>query len=202
VENLNTKILPQEINIEQIKNIQKKFADAAAREKSARYGGIEIHAAHGFLLSQFMTPYYNRRTDMYGGSTQNRARMALETYETIRKSVGDNFPVLIKINVTDGFEDGVSFEDVLYLCGELTKKGIDAIETSGWHTLSESTSFCKNEAERMASENETKIIMTGGNNNFDRMAEILNNTKIEYFGMARPLIKEPDLINQFEKKYK
>jgi 2,4-dienoyl-CoA reductase-like NADH-dependent reductase (Old Yellow Enzyme family) len=204
VENLNTKIIPQEISIEQIKNIQKKFAEAALRAKNAGYDGIEIHAAHGFLLSQFMTPYYNRRTDSYGGSTKNRARMSLETYETVRKSVGDDFPVLIKINVTDGFKNEVLFEDVLYLCKELTKREIDAIEISGAFSkfTSESTSFFKQDAKKIAAHNETKIIMTGGNNDFKEMTEILNNTKIEYFGMARPLIKEPDLVNRFEREYK
>jgi 2,4-dienoyl-CoA reductase-like NADH-dependent reductase (Old Yellow Enzyme family) len=202
VENLNTKIIPQEISIEQIKNIQDKFAQAALRAKNAGYDGIEIHAAHGFLLSQFMTPYYNRRTDLYGGSTQNRSRMSLEIYETIRKSVGNDFPILIKINVADGVKNEVIFEDVLYLCKELTKEGINAIEISGaWYNLPpESNSFFKNESEIIAAKNETKIIITSGHNNFDEMTEILNNTMIEYFGMARPLIKEPDLINQFKKK--
>jgi 2,4-dienoyl-CoA reductase-like NADH-dependent reductase (Old Yellow Enzyme family) len=204
VENLNTKILPQEITIAQINGIQKKFAEAALRAKDAGYDGIEIHAAHGFLLSQFMTPYYNRRKDVYGGSTQNRARMSLETYETIRKSVGDDFPILIKINVTDGFEKEVLFDDVLYLCKELTKRKIDAIEISGAFNkfAPESTSYFRKEAARIAAENETKIIMTGGNRDFNEMTGILNNTKVEYFGMARALIKEPDLVNRFEREYK
>ena len=77
VENLNTKTIPKEISTEEIKNIQNKFANGALRAKNAGYDGIEIHAAHGFLLSQFMTPYYNRRNDLYGGSTLNRARMIL-----------------------------------------------------------------------------------------------------------------------------
>jgi 2,4-dienoyl-CoA reductase-like NADH-dependent reductase (Old Yellow Enzyme family) len=139
VENLNTKTMPQEITVGQIRNIQQKFAAAAVRAKNAGYDGIEIHAAHGFLLSQFMTPHYNRRTDLYGGSAENKARISLETYEAVRKSVGNDFSVWIKINVTDGFEnevpdgvpDGVPFEDVLYLCRELTNRGIDAIEISG-----------------------------------------------------------------------
>jgi 2,4-dienoyl-CoA reductase-like NADH-dependent reductase (Old Yellow Enzyme family) len=131
VEDLNTNILPKEITVKQIKAIQKKFADAALRAKNTGYDGVEIHAAHGFLLSQFMTPYYNRRTDLYGGSVENRARMPLETYEAIRESVGTDFSVLIKINVSDGFENGVAFEDVLYLCDQLTKLKIDAIEISG-----------------------------------------------------------------------
>ncbi|MDR1074489.1 MAG: NADH:flavin oxidoreductase, partial [Treponema sp.] len=186
----------------QIKNIQEKFSEAALRAKNSGYDGVEIHAAHGFLLSQFMTPYYNRRTDLYGGSTENRARMSLETYEAIRESVGTDFPVLIKINVNDGFENGVAFEDVLYLCDALTKLNIDAIEISGAFSAfpQDSTSFFKTEAEQIAAENETKIIMTGGNGCFEEMTGILNSTKIEYFGMARPLIKEPNLINRFKEK--
>jgi 2,4-dienoyl-CoA reductase-like NADH-dependent reductase (Old Yellow Enzyme family) len=204
VENVNTKIIPQEITIEQIKTIQEKFAEAALRAKNSGYDGIELHAAHGFLLSQFMTPYYNRRTDLYGGSTKNRARMSLETYGAVRESVGSDFPILIKINVSDGFKNEVLFEDVLYLCKELTKKKIDAIEISGAFSkfTPESTSYFKKEAGRIAAENETKVIMTGGNKDFKEMTEILNNTKIEYFGIARPLIKEPDLVNQFEREYK
>jgi 2,4-dienoyl-CoA reductase-like NADH-dependent reductase (Old Yellow Enzyme family) len=199
VENKNTKIIPVEITVEQIKVIQSKFADAALRAKNAGYDGIELHAAHGFLLSQFMTPYYNRREDLYGGSVQNRSRMTLETLDLIRKTVGNDFSIWIKINVTDGFENGVSLDDVLYLCKELTKRGINAIDTSGsWSKFTqESTSFFKDEAARIAAENDTAIILTGGNKHFNEMTEILNNTKIAYFGMARPLMKEPSLITQF-----
>jgi 2,4-dienoyl-CoA reductase-like NADH-dependent reductase (Old Yellow Enzyme family) len=200
VENSNTKVLPQEITVKQIKAIQEKFAKAALRAKNAGYDGVEIHAAHGFLLSQFMTPYYNRRTDLYGGSAENRARMSLETYKAIRESVGADFPVLIKINVNDGLENGVAFDDVLYLCDALTKLKIDAVEISGAFSMfpQDSTSFFKKEAEQIAAKNETKIIMTGGNRDFEEMTSILNSTKIEYFGIARPLIKEPDLINRFK----
>jgi 2,4-dienoyl-CoA reductase-like NADH-dependent reductase (Old Yellow Enzyme family) len=125
--------------------------------------------------------------------------MSLETYQAIRESVGTDFPVLIKINVNDGFENGVAFGDVLYLCDALTKLKIDAIEISGSFNAfpQESTSYFKEEAEQIAAKNETKIIMTGGNRHFEEMTGILNSTKIEYFGIARPLIKEPDLINRF-----
>jgi 2,4-dienoyl-CoA reductase-like NADH-dependent reductase (Old Yellow Enzyme family) len=200
VENLNTKVLPKEITVKQMKAVQKKFAEAALRAKNAGYDGVEIHAAHGFLLSQFMTPYYNRRTDLYGGSAENRARMTLETCQAIRELAGTDFPVLIKINARDGIENGVAFEDVSYLCDQLTKQKIDAIEISGAFGAfpKESTSYFKKEAEQIAARNETKIIMTGGNRHFEEMTSILNSTKIEYFGLARPLITEPDLINRFK----
>jgi 2,4-dienoyl-CoA reductase-like NADH-dependent reductase (Old Yellow Enzyme family) len=198
VENLNTKVLPQAITVKQIKAIQEKFSESALRAKNAGYDGVELHAAHGFLLSQFMSPYYNRRTDLYGGSAENRARMSLETYKAIRESVGPDFPILIKINVSDGFENGVAFDDVLYVCDALTKLNIDAIEISGafGRFPQGSTSYFKKEAEQIAARNDTKIIMTGGNRDFEEMTSILNSTNIEYFGMARPLIQKPDLINR------
>jgi 2,4-dienoyl-CoA reductase-like NADH-dependent reductase (Old Yellow Enzyme family) len=204
VANKNTKIMPAEITVEQIKKIQEKFADAALRAKNAGYDGIEIHAAHGFLLSQFMTPYYNCREDLYGGSVCNRSRMTLETYEHIRKAVGDDFSIWIKINVADGFENGVSLDDAVYLCKELATRGINAIEISGsWSKFTqESTSFFKDEAAKIADETDAAIILTGGNRYFKEMTEILNATKIAYFGMARPLMKKPDLINQFENESK
>ena len=204
VKNLNTGIIPQEITLNQIKIIQEKFAAASLRAKNAGYDGIEIHAAHGFLLSQFMTPYYNRRADIYGGSAENRSRMALETYDTIRQYVGRDYPILIKINVNDGFAGEVSFDDVLYLCRKLTEKSINAIEISGsWSNLpKESTSYFKKEAEIIAADNNIKVIMTGGNLYFNEMADILNTINIEYFGMARALIKDTNLINIFEKQYR
>jgi 2,4-dienoyl-CoA reductase-like NADH-dependent reductase (Old Yellow Enzyme family) len=202
VENLNTKAMPKEATVEQIKNIQNSFAAAALRAKKAGYDGVEIHAAHGFFLSQFMTPYYNHRSDLYGGSSTNRARMALETYGAIRRSVGDDYPVLIKINVTDGIDNGVSFDDVLYLCGELSSRKIDAIEISGnWRNCKKQTAYFEDEAKTIAAQNETAVILTGGNSSFKDMSEILNSTKISYFGMARSLAKEPDLINKFAKEY-
>lgn len=201
VKNLNTKIVPKKITLKEIKNIQNKFAEAALRAKNAGYDGVEIHAAHGFFLSQFMTPYYNRRNDLYGGSATKRARMILETYEKIRKSVGNDYPVWIKINVTDGIEDGVSFDDVLYLCKELSNKKIDAIEISGnWQNCKKQSAYFQNEAEKIAAETETAVILTGGNNNFEEMTEILNTTKINYFGMARALVKDPGLISKFVKE--
>lgn len=202
VENLNTHIMPQELSLEGIKHIQKQFAQAARRAKQAGYDGVELHAAHGFLLSQFMTPYYNRRTDAYGGSVQNRARMTIETCQAVRYEVGDDFPLWIKINVRDGFAEGVRFDDVLYLCAQLSQTGIDAIEISGPFTAfpNKATSFFKKEAEKIAAEQDTPIILTGGNRDPKEMTEILNTTRIAYFGLARPLMKEPDVIRGFQQE--
>jgi 2,4-dienoyl-CoA reductase-like NADH-dependent reductase (Old Yellow Enzyme family) len=203
IENVHTGVLPKEISVSEIKKIEQKFAAAALRAKEVGYSGVEIHAAHGFFLSQFMSPYYNRRTDQYGGSTQNMARISLETYDAIRSAVGIDFTVWIKINVMDDNKVSVVFDDVLYLCKELTNKGINAIEISGsWRSVRTRGAYFQSEAEKIAELNDTAIILTGGNRDFNKMANILNQTKIRYFGLARPLIKEPNMINIFEKEYK
>ena len=196
VTNLNTKAVPKEMSVDEIKAVQGKFAQAAVRAKKAGFDGIEIHAAHGFLLSQFITPYYNHRSDIYGGTIENRARMTLETYSAIREAVGKEYPVWVKLNCTDGFEGGLTLEDFLYVCRALTKLGVDAIEVSGnWMARSkEKEAYFKNEAAMAAEENQVAIILTGGNRDYGQMEQLLNTTRIGYFGMSRPFLSEPDLV--------
>jgi 2,4-dienoyl-CoA reductase-like NADH-dependent reductase (Old Yellow Enzyme family) len=200
VRHLRSDVTPREMSVAEIKAVQQKFAEAAARARKAGHDGVEIHAAHWFLLSQFLTPYYNRRVDQYGGPVENRARMLLETYEAVRQAVGPNFPVWVKINVNDGFERGVSLDDCLYVGRELTRRGIDAIEVSGdWMERPENSGpYFKKEAEALAAATGAAIILTGGNRDCRQMTEMLNSTGIAYFGMARPLMKEPNLINQLQ----
>ncbi|HEY3421653.1 MAG TPA: NADH:flavin oxidoreductase [Methanocellaceae archaeon] len=203
VTNLNTKAIPKEMSVDDIKAVQEKFAQAALRAKKAGFDGIEIHAAHGFLLSQFITPYYNRRSDIYGGSIENRARMTLETYSAIREAVGREYPIWVKLNCTDGIEGGLTIEDFLYTCKALTKLGVDAIEVSGnWMARSkEKEAYFKNEAAMAAKENPVAVILTGGNRDRGQMEQLLNSTEIGYFGMSRPFLSEPDLVSRYEKEY-
>lgn len=200
VEYMGSNIMPEEMTIEEIKSIQEAFADAAVRAKEAGFDGVELHGAHGFLLNQFLTPYTNRRTDEYGGPIENRARMVLETYNLVREKVGAEYPVLIKVSCTDGIDEGISMEDYKYLCRELSRLGISAIEVSGaWHNYKPKDEFYfKEYAKQAAEENDVPIILVGGNRNYEGMTSILNETSIEYFSMCRPLISEPDLINRYE----
>lgn len=203
VANLNNGIMPQEMTLSEIKDIQNKFAQAAVRAKEAGFDGIELHAAHGFLLSQFLTPYYNHRSDIYGGPIENRARMILETYSIVRKVVGDDYPIWIKINCTDGIKGGISVDDFNYICAELTKLGVTAIEVSGnfMDRSKDKTAYFKDEAETIAKETGVAVVLTGGNRDYSQMEKLLNSTDIGYFGMARPFIAEPDLPIRYEKEH-
>lgn len=202
VPNRNSGITPEAMTSEEIKHVVQEFADAALRAKKAGFDGVEIHGCHGYLLNQFLSPYYNRRNDEYGGSRENRSRIVIEVYQAIRNAVGNNYPVFIKVQSSDGYEGGVTNDDCMYLCKELAKLGIDAIEVSGnFMDYNQNTAYFEDIANKIAKQTEVPVIVTGGNRDFHAMQEMLDTTAIDYVGMARPLLKNPDLINEFYKEY-
>lgn len=210
VEDLFYKTTPQEMTTQDILLVQSAFANAALRAKRAGFDGIQIHGAHGYLLSRFLTPYYNRRTDNYGGSIENRARMVLETYQAIREKVGPEYPVLIKINCEDFMDQGMTFADCKYVCNKLAEFGISAIEISGGIGSSrpgegpvrvittEQESYFKSYAAQIAQEINVPVILVGGNRNFAALTDILIQTPVEYIALCRPLICESDLVNRWK----
>lgn len=216
VKNEITGITPLEMSKKDIKSLIKFYSDAALRVKQAGFDGVELHAAHGYLLSQFLCPHYNTRTDEYGSSIDNRARIIFEIYQEIRKSVGNDFPIFIKINSEDFMEDGLTSEESIYVSKKLAEFGIDAIEISGGNESTQSVldnnlgparnkvilsedreSYFKEHAAKLADIVDIPVILIGGNRHLDVMNDILNTTKIEYFSLARPLTAEPNLINRW-----
>lgn len=216
IENEVSKVTPKEATKEDLKFLVKSYVDAAIRVKKAGFDGVQLHVAHGYLLNQFLCPHYNQRTDEYGGSIENRARVIFEIYEEMRKAVGNDYPILLKINSEDCMEDGLTCEDSLYVSKKLAELGIDAIEVSGGtasdiNVLNNNLSFArakiatgkdkesyfKEYATKLAEEVDVPVILVGGNRHLDVMEDLLNNTKIEYFSLGRPLTCEPDLINRW-----
>ncbi|MDR1040542.1 MAG: NADH:flavin oxidoreductase, partial [Deltaproteobacteria bacterium] len=189
---------PRMITRSEIHRVQDRHAEAALRAKKAGYSGVEIHAAHGFLLSQFMQPGINRREDEYGGSADNRARMALQTYRAVRSAVGSGFPVLMKVNVRDGFAGGCDLKEVVGLCRTLAREGLDAVEISGdWRDFPQDAGpFFAKEAGEIASQVAAKVILTGGLRTLAQMRRVLDETHVEYLGVARPLMKDPGFVNR------
>ena len=204
--------VPTEMTQENIKTLTNAFADAVERAKLSGFDGVEYHASHGYLLSQFLTPYYNRRMDEYGGSLGNRARILFEIYEQSRERVGRNYPLIIKLHCSDFMEQGFSFEESKVVCAKFAEKGIDAIEISGGNFSSspkvspvrkniksiEEESYFREYAAEIAKIVDVPIILVGGNKSFGVMEKILLNSEIQYFSLSRPLLSEPDLINKWE----
>ncbi len=119
---------------EDMKKIKDDFANAALKLKNAGFDAVEIHMGHGYLLSQFLSPWSNKRKDQYGGSIANRARFPLEVFKNVKEKVGEDFPVLVKLNLSDGFKNGFTLEDCKYVASLLEKNACSAIVLSGGFT--------------------------------------------------------------------
>jgi 2,4-dienoyl-CoA reductase-like NADH-dependent reductase (Old Yellow Enzyme family) len=121
----------REMTLLEIQKVVEAFGKAAGRAKKAGFDGVQLHAAHGYLLSEFLSPFFNKRTDSYGGSIENRARVLLEALRAVRNEVGEEYSVLVKINSEDFVEGGLTQDEMLQVCAMLEKAGVDAIEMSG-----------------------------------------------------------------------
>jgi 2,4-dienoyl-CoA reductase-like NADH-dependent reductase (Old Yellow Enzyme family) len=122
---------PVALEKSEITDIVRRFAVCATAVKTAGFTGVQIHAAHGYLLSQFLSPRSNQRSDEYGGSLENRARVLLDSVAAVREAVGADFPVAVKLNSADFQKGGFDFEDSLQVVEWLEQAGVDLIEISG-----------------------------------------------------------------------
>ncbi len=127
-------VFSKEMTFEDMDRISDAFANSAAGLKEAGFDAVEIHMGHGYLLSQFLSPWTNKRRDEYGGSIENRAKFPLEVFQKVKQKVGNDYPVLVKLNLSDGFKGGFSLDDCKYVSKEMEKRGCDAIVLSGGFT--------------------------------------------------------------------
>ena len=122
---------PRALSEEEIQEIIQRFATSARICQKAGFSGVQIHGAHGYLVSQFLSGHHNRRTDQWGGSLANRMRFPLEIYRAIRQAVGDDYPVSIKLNSADFQRGGFSEEESMTVAETLASEGLDLLEISG-----------------------------------------------------------------------
>jgi 2,4-dienoyl-CoA reductase-like NADH-dependent reductase (Old Yellow Enzyme family) len=201
----------KELTAQDIREIVAAFADGARRAKSAGFDGVQIHSAHGYLLSQFLSPAFNRRQDDYGGGVGHRARIHLEVYNAIREAVGKDYPVLIKMNCQDFTEDGPNLEDSLQAASLLAKAGIDAIELSGGLMTSgklspsrqginseDKEAYFKEEGRVFKRQIGIPLILVGGIRSFEVAERLVEDEVADYISMSRPFIREPDLVNRWK----
>lgn len=192
-----------------INQVVEAYGKAAGRAKEAGFDGVQLHAAHGYLLSQFLSPFFNKRTDNYGGSIENRARILLETFQAVRNEVGEQYPVLVKINSQDFVEGGLTVDDMLQVCAMLENAGVDAIEMSGGTVYVSGAYSCvrmgqdqdvyyKDAAARYKEKIGTPLMLVGGIRSSEAAEQIVRDGLADYISMSRPLIREPDLINRWK----
>lgn len=192
---------PDEMTVEEIRLVIRQFIDAAVRAKEAGFDGMQIHAAHFFFLSRFISPAVNHRMDAYGGSTENRSRILLEIMEGIRKEA-PGLHITIKINSNDFTRCGLDEAECVNTCKLLDAAGIDSIEVSGNGTSVAGIRAHRNEgyfvpaAAAVANAVSCPVIAVGGFRALDTMEAVLNSTKITFLSLSRPLLCEPDWPNK------
>lgn len=210
---INGKPLCREMTVQEIKETIAKFAEAAGRAKKAGFDGIQLHGAHSYLLNQFLSPFYNKRTDEYGGSLEHRTRFAIESYRAVRNAVGSEFPVMIKLNSEDFLDNGFTIDEMIKTAGMLQREGIDAIELSGGTIQSgrnlmpvrpgkldseEKEVYYRNAAARYKEKITVPLMLIGGIRSFTVAEQLVNDGITDYISLSRPLIREPDLINRWQ----
>jgi len=219
-----TRKIPREMTREEIRDTIDAFSQAIRRAKEAGFDAVQLHGAHGYIITQFLSPYINKRTDDYGGSIENRTRFLEEIYNKSVELVGKEFPIFIKMNGVDFIEGGTTISESTEVAKRLENIGYAAIEVSagiwevaklkkkdlGWKStfLPESRIFIgtMNEpAYNLAYAKEFKkvldipVILIGGINSLDLVEQILSNESADFVSFSRPLIREPDLPNRWMK---
>ncbi|MEZ5921114.1 MAG: NADH:flavin oxidoreductase/NADH oxidase family protein [Parvularculaceae bacterium] len=203
---------PRAMTREDIDDVVARFANAASIVKAAGFSGLQVHAAHGYLISEFLNPIANQRDDDYGGALDNRARLLLRVVSAVRKKVGSGFPVAVKLNSSDFQKGGFTFDECLQVVDWLNEEGVDFLEISGGNyeqprmmdidgmeapveQLRESTkkreAYFLQFAEEIARVAKMPLMVTGGFRSRAAMDEALGDGSADLIGIARPLCVDP-----------
>lgn len=178
------------------------YANAAAEAQSFGFSGVEIHAGHGFLLSQFLSPLFNQRTDHYGGSIEDRCRILLDIVRHIRAEVGSKFAIGVKINSNDQLEGGLSEDDALVAISLLGSEGVDLIDVSGGTYFPgaaassdrrSSGPYFVDFARRARNVTDTPLMLTGGFKTRRQAADAVATGATDVVGLARTMALDPEL---------
>lgn len=204
---------PRALTEAEIEDIIQRFGRTAAIAKKAGFSGVQIHGAHGYLVSQFLSGHHNQRDDRWGGNPENRRRFVLEVYREMRARVGKGFPIGIKLNSADFQKGGFTEEESLDVIRALSDAGIDHIEVSGGTyeapvMAGKKNRFVKDSTRRREAYflefaekarqavPEMPLMVTGGFRSSTGMAEALTGGAVDFVGVARSLAIEPDLPNR------
>jgi 2,4-dienoyl-CoA reductase-like NADH-dependent reductase (Old Yellow Enzyme family) len=204
-----SKVMPRELSGDEIRLLIADFVSAAARAERAGFDGVQLHAAHGYLLSSFLSPHTNRRSDEWGGRVEARARVLVEVLRSIKTACGRDFSVIVKLNSTDFLEGGLDLADAVRVARILEGEGIDGIEVSGgmaeagrgsiWPGLRDEKDegyFVENAA-RIKQAVHVPVFGLGGIRTLSVAERMVRDGRVDLVSLSRPLIRDPFLIRHF-----
>jgi len=196
---------PRALTEREIVALVARFATTARLAKRAGFAGVQIHAAHGYLVSQFLSPHHNRREDAWGGTAERRRKFLLEVYAAMRAEVGPSYPLSIKLNCSDFQEGGLTEEESLTAAEALASAGIDLIEVSGGSyeapammgaRASSGEPYFLEYTKKLRARVKVPLVVTGGFRSGPVMAAALDSGVTDMIGLARPFVIYPDLPNR------
>jgi 2,4-dienoyl-CoA reductase-like NADH-dependent reductase (Old Yellow Enzyme family) len=196
----------REMTDEDIEGIIDDFAAASVRAREAGFDAIQLHGAHGYLMSQIASPLYNRRQDRWGGSAENRRRFHVEVVRRIRKAIGDDFPLMIKFGVIDDREGGVALDEGVETARQMVAAGIDAIEVSagvGQAAMAmkaddpELTPF-RERAAAVKRAVDVPVMLVGGIRTLETSRDVVASGDADMVSLCRPFIREPGLVARWQ----
>ena len=216
---------PQEMTDRDIANIVSDFAAAAARAKRAGFDGVHLHSGNGYLLSQFNSPFANRRADAWGGDPERRARFLLDVYRAVRRAVSADFPVTARLGVADAVDGGLALADGLAIAKQLAAEGLDGIEVTygvmtsyrenirpyagvgRWRAIGDgmlhrafarpvAEAYYRPFARAAKAAVDIPVILVGGLRSTQAMDDIIRSGDADFVALARPFVREPDLVNR------
>lgn len=197
--------IPHELSVEEIKNLIDDFKNAAIRAVNAGFDVIEIHAAHGYLIHQFLSPLSNIRTDEYGGNFENRIRFLIETVEAVNAVLDENHPLFVRISGTEYAENGWDIEDSIHLSKILKEKNVDLVDVSSGGNIhgAKITLFDGYQvpfSEKIRKETGIKTGAVGLIKSAEQAEEILKNGQADLIFIAREILRNPYIAvkNTFE----
>ncbi len=192
----NPNSMPRELTVEEIHDITKKFAEAAVRIKKAGFDGVEIHSAHGFLLTQFLSPLTNKRNDQYGGSLENRLRIHKEIIQSVREAVGSDYLISMRLGGPDYLEGGSELNDIIEAGVLLEQYGLDLISVSGGmlgHVRPDRTEpgYFKDISIPIKERVSIPVVLSGGVIVPQDAEDLLNENAADLIGVGREMVKDP-----------
>lgn len=200
---------PRELTEEEILEIISRFAFAAKMAKDLGFSGVQIHGAHGYLVSQFLSSHHNQRTDRWGGSLENRMSFVISVYQAIREAVGEDFPIGIKLNSADFQKGGFTQDESMQVVVKLSELGMDLIEISGGNYESQEMmgrpkkdstrareAYFLDYCEKVRKLVKTPLMLTGGFRSLEGMNEALSSGACDIIGLGRSLVLNPEFPNE------